>query len=95
MAGYFDGTPITIPDSGGGGSFDFDAEFDARFDARFNAAFDARFAASFDAAFEVAFGAAIGVRSAWDIGLSLQYMQYVDKEYITVTGIEGCLEWYF
>lgn len=43
----------------------------------------------------LAFGAAIGVRTAWNIGLSLQYMQYVDKEYITVTGIEGGLEWYF
>ncbi len=43
----------------------------------------------------LAFGAAIGLRTVWDIGLSLQYMQYVDKEYITVTGIEGGLEWYF
>lgn len=43
----------------------------------------------------LAFGAAIGLRTAWNIGLSLQYMQYVDKEYITVSGIEGGLEWYF
>ena len=43
----------------------------------------------------LAFGAAIGMRTAWDIGLSLQYMQYVDKDYITVSGIEGGLEWYF
>jgi hypothetical protein len=35
------------------------------------------------------------VRTAYNIGLSLQYMQYVDKDYITVTGIEGGLEWYF
>ena len=43
----------------------------------------------------LAFGAAVGVRTAYNIGLSLQYMQYVDKDYITVTGIEGGLEWYF
>ena len=43
----------------------------------------------------LAFGAGLGVRTAYDIGLSLQYMQYVDKEYITVSAIEGGLEWYF
>ncbi|MZR63199.1 outer membrane beta-barrel protein [Alcanivorax sp. DP30] len=43
----------------------------------------------------LAFGAALGMRTAYNIGLSLQYMQYVDKEYITVSGIEGGLEWYF
>ncbi|MCG8438742.1 MAG: outer membrane beta-barrel protein [Pseudomonadales bacterium] len=43
----------------------------------------------------LAFGAALGLRTAYNIGLSLQYMQYVDKDYITVTGVEGGLEWYF
>lgn len=43
----------------------------------------------------LAFGAAVGLRTTYNIGLSLQYMQYVDKDYITVTGIEGGLEWYF
>ncbi len=43
----------------------------------------------------LAFGAALGLRTRYNIGLSLQYMQYVDKDYITVTGVEGGLEWYF
>ncbi len=43
----------------------------------------------------LAFGAGVGVRTTFNLGLSLQYMQYVDKDYITVTGIEGGLEWYF
>ena len=43
----------------------------------------------------LAFGAGVGVRTSFNLGLTLQYMQYVDKDYITVTGIEGGLEWYF
>ena len=43
----------------------------------------------------LAFGAGVGVRTTFNLGLTLQYMQYVDKDYITVTGIEGGLEWYF
>lgn len=43
----------------------------------------------------LAYGAAVGLRTAWNLGLSLQYMQYVDKDYLTVTSIEGGLEWYF
>ncbi|MCG8393557.1 MAG: porin family protein [Pseudomonadales bacterium] len=43
----------------------------------------------------LAFGAGVGLRTEFNLGLTLQYMQYVDKDYITVTGIEGGLEWYF
>lgn len=43
----------------------------------------------------LALGAAVGLRTAWNIGMALQYMQYVDKDYITVTAVEGSLEWYF
>lgn len=43
----------------------------------------------------LAFGAGIGLRTEFNLGLTLQYMQYIDEEYLTVTGIEGGLEWYF
>ena len=43
----------------------------------------------------LAFGAGIGLRTEFNLGLTLEYMQYIDEEYLTVTGIEGGLEWYF
>ena len=45
--------------------------------------------------FSFAFGAGVGIRTEFNLGLSLQYMQYTYEDPVTVKAIEGGLEWYF
>lgn len=42
-----------------------------------------------------AFGFGAGIRTEYNIGLSLHYMQYLDTDGVTLNSLEGGLEWYF
>ncbi|EKF73428.1 hypothetical protein A11A3_13785 [Alcanivorax hongdengensis A-11-3] len=42
-----------------------------------------------------AWGVGAGLRTEYNIGLTLQYMHYTTREYIDITSVEGGLEWYF
>ena len=43
----------------------------------------------------LAWGVGAGVRTDFNLGLTLQYMHYISQSYIDISGLEAGIEWYF